>query len=353
MPVKTTCLGAFPKPDWLPIRDWFQVDEGMTDHGDDVTHQYTKVMEQGGDEIVAQLDKATVQAVQDQIECGIDTPTDGEQRRENYIHYQCRHLQGFDFTNLTKRVLRNGAYETSLPTIRGKIEPEGEHFLPRDWQIAQEASDRPIKITVPGPITIMDTTANDFYTNDKELAFDLARALNHEIKALAAAGCKYIQVDEPLFARKPEAALEYGIEALEMCFDGVDDSVTRAMHMCCGYPNKLDDEEYLKADPLSYFKIASALDNSIIQQVSIEDAHRHNDLALLDKFTKTTVIFGSIAIAKSKIETVEDVTARLKQALERIDADRLIAAPDCGLGFLTRELAMEKLKVMTTAAAAV
>ena len=138
-----------------------------------------------------------------------------------------------------------------------------------------------------------------------------------------------------------------------MCFDGIDESVTRAMHMCCGYPNKLDDEEYLKADPLSYFKIASALDNSIIQQVSIEDAHRHNDLALLDKFTKTTVIFGSIAIAKSKIETVEDVTARLKQALERIDADRLIAAPDCGLGFLTREMAMEKLKVMTTAAAAV
>lgn len=353
MGIKTTCIGAFPKPDWVPVRDWFQVEEGLTNAGDEVTQQYTKVMQNSTDEIEHLLDRATVQAVSDQVECGIDIPTDGEQRRENYIHYQCRHLNGFDFSNLTTRVLRNGAYETSLPTIRAKVEAEGEHFLPRDWQVAQDATDRPVKITVPGPITIMDTTANAFYKDDKTLAFDLARALNHEIKALAAAGCRYIQLDEPLFARKPEAALEYGIQALEMCFDGVDENVTRVMHMCCGYPGHLDDDEYIKADPQSYFEIASALDQSSIQQVSIEDAHRHNDLALLEKFTRTTVIFGSIAIAKSRVESVEEVTTRLTQALQHIDRNRLIAAPDCGLGFLTRELAMEKLKVLTEAASRV
>jgi 5-methyltetrahydropteroyltriglutamate--homocysteine methyltransferase len=353
MNIKTTCNGAFPKPDWLPVRDWFQVEDGMTDSGGDVTLQYTKTIAQGGKEIEKQFDKATVQAVADQIECGIDVPTDGEQRRENYIHYQCRHLSGFDFTNLTKRILRNGAYETALPTIRGKIEPEGEHFLPRDWQIAQAATDRPVKLTVPGPITIMDTTANDYYDDDKTLAFDLARALNHEIKALAAAGCKYIQIDEPLFARKPDAALAYGVDALEMCFDGVGDDVTRVMHMCCGYPNHLDDEEYLKADPMSYFQIAAAIDASSIQQVSIEDAHRHNDLALLEKFKQTTIIFGAVAIAKSRVETLQEVVTRLKQALEHIDRERLMAAPDCGLGFLGRELAMKKLKVLCKAAAQV
>ena len=353
MTIKTTCIGAYPKPDWLPVRDWFQVEQGMTDAGGDVTHQYTKVMQQDGDNITELLDKATVAAVDDQTSCGIDIPTDGEQRRENYIHYQCRHLNGFDFSNLTKRVLRNGAYEASLPTIRGKIEPEGDHFLPRDWQIAQAATDQPVKITVPGPITIMDTTANDFYTDDKTLAFDLARALNHEIKALAQAGCKYIQVDEPLFARKPVAALDFGVEALEMCFDGVGDDVVRVMHMCCGYPNHLDDHEYLKADPNSYFQIASAIDQSSIAQVSIEDAHRHNDLSLLEKFTQTTIIFGAVAIAKSRVETVEEVAARLNEALQHIDKDRLIAAPDCGLGFLGRDLAMKKLKVLCQAASGV
>jgi len=353
MALKTTCIGAYPKPDWLPVRDWFQVDQGMTDGGGDVTHEYTKIMQQDGDRAAEQFDRATIAAVHDQVTCGIDIPTDGEQRRENYIHYQCRHLNGFDFSNLTKRVLRNGAYEASLPTIRGKIEPEGEHFLPNDWKTAQSATDRPVKITVPGPITIMDTTANDFYTNDKTLAFDLARALNHEIRALAQAGCKYIQVDEPLFARKPDAALEYGIEALEMCFDGVNDDVVRVMHMCCGYPNHLDDHEYLKADRKSYFHIASAIDQSSIAQVSIEDAHRHNDLSLLEKFTKTTVIFGAVAIAQSRLETVDEVCARLTQALEHIDKNRLMAALDCGLGFLGRDLAMNKLEVLCQAAAGV
>jgi len=350
MTLKTTCIGAYPKQDGLPVRDWFQVEQGMTDSGGDVTRQYTKVMQEEGGAIIGQFDKATVQAVVDQIECGIDIPTDGEQRRENYIHYQCRHLRGFDFNNLTKRVLRDGAYEASLPTIRSKIEPEGEHFLPRDWSVAQKASDRPIKITVPGPITIMDTTANDFYTDDKTLAFDLARALNHEIRALAKAGCKYIQVDEPLFARKPDAALEYGIEALEMCFEGVDDDVVRVMHMCCGYPNHLDDNEYHKADRQSYFQIAAAIDQSSIDKVSIEDAHRHNDLSLLEEFTKTTIIFGAIAIAKSRLETIEEVVGRLRNALQHIDKERLIAGPDCGLGFLSRDLAMSKLKVLCQAA---
>lgn len=350
MGIKTTCIGAFPKPDWIPIRDWFHVDQGLSHAGGVVTDLYTQVMQNETEEVKDLLDKATVLAVKDQIKCGIDIPSDGEQRRENYIHYQCRHLTGFDFSNLTKRILRNGAYETALPTIRANIEASGEHFLPRDFQIAQAVTEQPVKITVPGPITIMDTSANVFYKDEKSLVLDLAQALNYEIKALAEAGCKNIQIDEPLFARKPQAALDYGIEALEICFDGLDKDVMRIMHMCCGYPDHLDDETYLKADPKSYFDIAAALDQSSIQQVSIEDAHRHNDLSLLEQFTQTTVIFGSIAIAKSRVETVEEVKSRLIDALNHIDRDRIIAAPDCGLGFLNRELAMQKLSVLTQAA---
>ncbi len=353
MALKTTCIGAYPKPGGLPVRDWFQLEHGHTKAGSEVTRRYTEATRGDLDALVSALDDASKQAVADQVACGIDVPTDGEQRRENYIHYHCRHLDGFDFENLTHKVLRNGAYETDLPTIRSKITAQEEHFLDRDWKVAQSVSLHPVKITVPGPVTIMDTTANAFYDDDRQLAFDLADALNYEIRALAAAGCKYIQVDEPLFARKPDAALDYGMEALERCFDGVADDVTRVVHMCCGYPNHLDDTTYMKADPQSYFRFAGAIDRSSINQISLEDAHRHNDLSLLEQFKNTTVIFGAIAIAKSAVEPSEVIATRLKQALQHIDRERLWVGPDCGLGFLGRDLAMTKLKNMVEAARSV
>ena len=321
MPLQTTCIGAYPKPDGLPVQDWFQIDKGHTTGGARVTRAYSDAMANADDAIASQLDEATGRAVIDQVECGIDVPTDGEQRRENYIHYHCRHLDGFDFENLTNRVLRSGAYAADLPTIRSEIRARDGHFLDHDWRVAQGFTDRPVKITIPGPITIMDTTANAHYSDDRELAFDLAAALNHEIRALATAGCKYIQVDEPLFARKPDEALAYGVEALERCFDGVGEDVTRVMHMCCGYPSHLDDTTYLKADPASYFRIAGALDKAAVDQVSIEDAHRHNDLVLLEKFASTTVIFGAVAIARSAVEPVEALSRRRRRE-QRVTVER-------------------------------
>lgn len=350
MTIKTTCIGAFPKPDYVPVADWFNLDGGLTAASSEVTRQYTEDMSNPDAVFEDLFQRAIKMAIDEQVSAGIDIPTDGEMRRENYVHYQCRHLSGFDFENLTKRVVRDGAYTAEFPTINGRIEATGEHFLDRDFKIAQSFTDRPVKITVPGPITIMDTTANSYYKDNRTLAFDLADALNDEIRALAAAGCKYIQVDEPLFARNVDAALDYGIECLDRCFDGVPGDVTRVMHMCCGYPGHLDDVDYHKADPNSYFRLARAIDTSSIDQVSIEDAHRHNDLALFEQFSRTTVILGVVAIAKSHIETIEEITARLKAVLEHIDADRLMAAPDCGLGILGHDLAVKKLKVLCDAA---
>ena len=120
--------------------------------------------------------------------------------------------------------------------------------------------------------------------------------------------------------------------------------------MCCGYPDRLDHPDYPKAEREAYHQIASTIEDSCIDAVSIEDAHRHNDLSLLELFEKTTVIFGAVAIAKSEIEPVEEIRDRLKQALEHIDASRLIAAPDCGLGLLGRELAQAKLRNLCEAA---
>ena len=125
------------------------------------------------------------------------------------------------------------------------------------------------------------------------------------------------------------------------------------MHICCGYPEHLDQEDYVKAAPETYFDLAVALEDSCIDAVSIEDAHRPNDLVLLERFAKTTVILGVVAIAASRIEAVEAIAGRLRQALEHIDAARLWAAPDCGLAMLPRELARQKLINLCAAAKAV
>ncbi len=350
MPLKTTTIGSFPKPDYVPITDWFQQQDGLTDASGEVTRNANLLFAQDDSKNEDLYVRATSAAIKDQVEAGIDIPTDGEQRRENYIHYHCRHLKGFDFDNLTKRTLRDGAYTAELPTISSKISPKGNHFLPRDFDVASQFTDRPVKLTIPGPTTIMDTTANEFYADEKQLAFDLADALNYEIKALADAGCTYIQVDEPVFARNVERALDYGVECLDRCFHGVPDHVTRVMHMCCGYPQKLDDKDYQKADPLSYFRLAEAVDVSSINQVSLEDAHRYNDLTMLEKFPNTSIIFGAVAIADSRVESVDEIVARLKDALNHIDKERLLAGPDCGLAMLGRDLALIKMKNLCEAA---
>jgi len=344
MPLTTTCIGAYHKPDYLPIRDWFQVGHDAADYTEKVLRGYAKA--DGAD---ALFDRATREAVADQVACGIDIPTDGEQRRENYVHYQCRFFDGVDFENLEHRVLRNGAYATDLPAIRGPVRRGDVSPLPRDWRVAQAATERPVKITLPGPMTISDTTADCHYNDPKALVHALAEALNGEIRALAEAGCRYIQIDEPIFARKPAAPLAYGIEALERCWHGVPAGVTRVTHACCGYPNHLDDMDYPKADPQAYQEIATAMDG-LVDELSIEDCHRHNDLSLFGKFAKTRLIVGFVKVASSQVETVDEIEARMREVKAALPEGHMIAAPDCGLGFLGRELAMTKLRNLCEAA---
>ena len=105
-----------------------------------------------------------------------------------------------------------------------------------------------------------------------------------------------------------------------------------------------------KAPATSYGRLAAPLEHSSYDVVSIEDAHRHNDLALLEQFSSKTIVLGAVTIAATTIETVEAVRARLIEALQHIDAARLIAAPDCGLALLPRDLAMAKLRNLCEAA---
>ena len=344
MGILTTTIGAYPKPEYVKLPDWFgNLDTSAPTHG------WAEAKNAMGEEAESIIKKGTHEAVNDQVNAGIDIPTDGEIARENYIHYHCRHLEGFDFVNLTEKTLRTGNYSSFLPTVRGPVKPR-DLFLVDDWKCAQQATDKPVKITMPGPLTVADTVVDEYYGNLKDFGKAIAEALNQEVLSLAKAGCRHIQIDEPLFARYPERTLEFGVENLERAFNGCPEGVTRTAHMCCGYPDKIDAVDYPKAPRESYFQIADAMEASSVMALSLEDAHRFNDLSLLEHFKTTTIIFGVVAIAKSRVEAVEEIQNRLLDALEHIDANRLIAAPDCGLGILGRELAIEKMRSLSEAA---
>ena len=356
MPLRTTTIGSFPKPKSTPVNDWFMANKSEEERkaskgllANWTPGQYEDALRQAGDSAEELFVAATKEIIDDQVNAGIDVPTDGEVRRESYVLYQCRRLNGVNFAEVTHRSVRDGAFEADLPTIVAPISLR-EARLHIDWKVAQQFTKKPVKITLPGPMTIADSIANSYYSDEKKMAFDLAEALNKEVKALADSGCQYIQVDEPVFARKPNQALDYGFENLERTLHGLPKGINRVVHMCCGYPNSLDAENYKKAEQDAYLKIVDAIEDSSIDEVSIEDAHRHNDLVILEKLSKTKVILGVIDIARSRMETVEEVRTRLLEALEHIDPERLIAGPDCGLGFFSREQAIEKMKIMSKAA---
>ena len=309
-------------------------------------------MDQLGGEAGALLERATREVVADQTNAGIDIPTDGEVPRENYIHYHCRHLDGIDFSKLTETAARAGDFRTNVPTITAPVTLHRDYAVD-DWRRAQSFTDRPVKMTLPGPMTTADTLGDHFYGDGKTRGAAFADALNRSIRTLAAAGCQHIQLDEPVFVRYVTQVLDFGIENIERAFDGCPAEVTRTLHICCSYPECLDADYSYKAPKEAYGEVASALDQSSIMAISIEDAHRHNDSSLFEQFENTILILGCFDIGASEVESVERIRARMLEVLDHIDADRLIAAPDCGLGLLGRELAIKKLVNLVAAAKSV
>ena len=347
MPLKTTTIGAFPKPDYLALPDWFNDPDGTDTK--EPTSRWADAIETLGDELDELLERATREVVTDQVEAGVEIPTDGEVPRENYIHYHCRHLRGIDFDRLSERDARAGDYITHVPTSVAPISLKSD-YITTDWKRAQACTKKPVKMTLPGPMTTADTTGDVYYNDDEKRGAAYADALNAAIRVLADAGCRHIQLDEPVFVRYVPAVLDYGVENLERAFHKCPQSVTRTVHICCSYPGALDAAHCPKGPKEAYLQVAPHLDYSSIDAVSLEDAHRHNDNKLFELFEKTTVILGCFDIGKTRIESVEQIRNRVHSVLEHIDAERLVLAPDCGLGLLGRELAVEKLNNLCAAA---
>ena len=275
---------------------------------------------------------------------GVDIVSDGEERRDNYVFYYCRHLDGFDFEHRTRIVGRSGAWEWVGPTITGPIAP-GPAFLAADYRFVSDRTHRRVKMTIPGPMTIIDSTKDAYYGDEVALAMDLAAAIRVEVEALAAAGCDVIQFDEPVFARYQEKVFNYGLRALEACFEGIT-NITTVVHICCGFPI----EGYAKSSTEGYALLAPMLARSKVDQISLEGAHRPLDLGLLKEFGDRDIIFGLVDVGESRVETVEEVEHRIKEVLDYVEPERLFPAPDCGMIFLEPAVAKTKLTNLVEAA---
>jgi 5-methyltetrahydropteroyltriglutamate--homocysteine methyltransferase len=287
-------------------------------------------------------DDATKLAIRDQEGAGLDIVTDGEMRRESYSNRFATALEGVDIDNPGTALDRSG-HPNPVPRIVGKVRRKHPVEVD-DVRFLRANTDRTIKMTVPGPFTMSQQAQNDFYKDEGEMALDYAAAVNAEIKDLFAAGADIVQIDEPYMQARPEKARQFGLEAFNAALAGIDG--TTAVHVCFGYA------AIIHARPSGY-SFLPEFAKSPVKQVSIETAQSSLDCAVLENLSGKTIILGTLDLSDMTIETPETVAARIRRALPHVPAERIVVAPDCGLKYLPRAVALGKMRAMVEGAAIV
>ncbi len=285
---------------------------------------------------------ATIEAIKLQEEAGIDIVTDGEIRRESYSNRFATALEGVDIDNPGTALDRSG-HPNPVPRVVGEI--RRKHAVEvEDLLFLKRHTDRKVKITVPGPFTMSQQAQDDFYGDPRACAMAYAQAVKEEIADLFAAGADVVQLDEPYMQARPQAAEEYGLDALNAALEGA--AGTTAVHICFGYA------AIIHARPTGY-SFLPQLKACSCNQVSLETAQSNLDTAVLEELRGKTIILGVLDLSDMKVETSEVVAARIRRALPHVDADKVIVAPDCGLKYLPRDVAFGKMKAMVDGAAIV
>jgi 5-methyltetrahydropteroyltriglutamate--homocysteine methyltransferase len=288
-------------------------------------------------------DDATIVAIREMERAGIDIISDGEIRRESYSNRFATALDGVDVENPGIITDRYGN-ETRVPRVVGRIRRARPVEL-RDMQFLRRNTDRPAKITLPGPFTMAQQARNEFYRDVEEMAMDFAEAVNAEAQELQAAGADVVQLDEPWLRNDPEGAKRYAVPAINRALHGL--TVPTALHLCFGYAAVVKHQK-----PAGY-SFLPQLAETIASQISIEAAQPKLDLGVLADLAGKTIILGVIDLGDPAVETVEQVATRIRAGLARVTPDRLILAPDCGMKYLPRETAFGKLRTLSDGARAV
>ena len=333
----TTVVGSMPKPAWLMEQLPLNA-EGKQVHGKGADWLFS------GDLLDSARDDATRLTVHDQVRAGIDVVSDGELRRSSYITYITSRLDGFDYETLAKKWTRNKRRLAEVGRCIGPVRRSGS-ILKKDAAFMLAETDLPVKITMPGPMTVVDSTADEHYGDEATMAMEVAAALNEEARELDALGVAVIQFDEPVFSRYPDKVKEWGITALDRCLEGVNTAKTAA-HICYSYPMPGVPRPIMDTYPV----ILEALEGSKIDQLALEFEASKLDPELLRLCPSKTVMFGCIDNGIDEIETPEQVAGKLLAAAKYLPADQIQAAPDCGLVPLSLDIARAKLRAMAEGA---
>jgi 5-methyltetrahydropteroyltriglutamate--homocysteine methyltransferase len=333
----TTVVGSYPQPDWLVNRAKLAGQNVPRIRRPEIWRPDPEVLEE------AQND-ATIIAIRDMERAGIDIITDGEVRRESYSNRFGSALDGVNIDNPAEIVSHNGR-KSLIPRVTGEIRRQRSIEV-EDARFLKAQTNRHTKITLPGPFTLAQQCQDEFYGNPEALAMAFAEVLNQEVKELAAEGVDVVQLDEPWLRNNPDAAKLYAVKAINRAFEGVT-GVTRALHLCFGYAALMGDNK-----PTGY-SFLPELSDTVADQISIEAAQPKLDLAVLKDLPGKTIMLGVIDLNDKQGETAEIVADRIRHALEYLPPERLVPAPDCGMKYLSRDLAFKKLKAMADGASIV
>jgi 5-methyltetrahydropteroyltriglutamate--homocysteine methyltransferase len=328
----TTVVGSYPQPEWL-------IDCAMLS-GQVPRTRLPEVWRIGQPYLAQAQDDATILAIREMERAGIDIITDGEIRRESYSSYFATALDGVDSAS-PATITRSGR-ATAVPRVVGAIRRR-HPIQVRDMQFLRSNTDRPAKMTLPGPFTMARQAKDEFYGDEEELAMAFAGAVNEELLALEKAGADVLQLDEPWVRDDPDAARRFAVKAINRALRGI--TVPTVLHLCFGYAAVVAGS----TKPAQYSFLVEFAD-SAAEQISIEAAQPRLDLGVLRDLSPKTIVLGVLNLADAQIESVESVADRIRQALRYVSPDRLVPAPDCGMKYLARDVAFGKLKALAQAA---
>src|SRR5512145_1876160 len=331
--LETTIAGSLPKPGWLAE-----------------TGKLWPAWRAQGAELERAKRDATLLWLKEQEDAGIDIVTDGEQSRQHFVHGFLELVEGIDFEHKVKMGIRNNRYDAMVPVVVGPLRLKGRVHQ-SEAVLLRKHSKQKIKLTMPGPMTIVDTIADRHYGDKPKMAMAFAGLLNQEARALEAQGVDVIQFDEPAFNVYMDEVKRWGIEALHRCIDGL--RCRTAVHICYGYgiQANIDWKKTLGSEWRQYEEIFPALAGSRLDQVSVECIHARVPMELLKLLAGKDVLVGVIDVAAQTVETPEEVAGVIAEAMKYVPRERLYPCTNCGMAPMDRCVAEAKLAALGAGAA--
>jgi len=328
----TTVVGSYPQPNWLIDRKRLGERLPPRVRADELWRVSEPDLEEAQDD-------ATRLAVQDMERAGVDIVTDGEMRRESYSNRFATALEGVDLETPGVALDRTG-HENPVPRVVGPIR-RARAVEVRDVEFLRGLTDRRIKITVPGPFTMAQQAQDDHYGDERILTLAYAEAVNEELRDLKSAGADVVQIDEPYLQARPEPARRYAVEAIGRALEGIGGETV--LHTCFGYA-------HIVHERLDGYPFLRELNGCAATHLSLEAAQPRLEPDVLLDVPDKVIVLGVLDLGSSEPDTPEVVAGRIERALEVLPPERLVVAPDCGMKYLTRELAFRKLEALVAGA---